>query len=219
MSMAAENVTRWAGENVTRQEVMSLRIPCGRSLFGLSLAGIGAVARAYPAAPPSQVPNDKLDPLAGLTVAPEHRCSPYLRSDYPYPQSVEEEIVDRLGEIWSPYTGERFESLRASEIEHVVALAEAHDSGACRWTAERRHAFSRDLNNLTLADPTTNRDKGSKDVADWLPPRSRCWFADRVLSVKLAWSLSVDDLEAALRAVLANCSQAARANPDPPGGS
>ena len=33
----------------------------------------------------------------GLIVAPENRCSPYDRGDYPYPQSVELDIVEASG--------------------------------------------------------------------------------------------------------------------------
>ena len=41
----------------------------------------------------------------GLTIAPEHRCSPYDRKrDYPYPQSVEQDIVRALGAVCSPTT-------------------------------------------------------------------------------------------------------------------
>lgn len=29
---------------------------------------------------------------------PEHRCSPYVRSDYPYPQAVEARIVYCMGD-------------------------------------------------------------------------------------------------------------------------
>ena len=42
----------------------------------------------------------------GLTVAPEHRCSAYNKKrDYPYPQSVERDIVRELGAVYGPYTG------------------------------------------------------------------------------------------------------------------
>ena len=45
----------------------------------------------------------------GLTVAPENRCSPYERKrDYPYSQSVEQDIVRGLGAVYGPYTGDLF---------------------------------------------------------------------------------------------------------------
>ena len=68
----------------------------------------------------------------GLAVVPEQRCSPYDRAGYPYPQSVEARIVASMGgRVYGPYTGRRFRSVRETDIDHVVALSEAHDSGLC----------------------------------------------------------------------------------------
>ena len=54
----------------------------------------------------------------GLTVAPEHRCSPYdKKRDYPYPQSVERDVVRDLGAVYGPYTGMCFSSTRETDIE------------------------------------------------------------------------------------------------------
>ena len=144
----------------------------------------------------------------GLVVAPEQRCSPYRSDDYSYPQSVEASIVRELGGIYSPYTGERFASTRQTDIEHMVARSEAHDSGLCRATPATRRAFARDLLNLTLASPGLNRGaKGARDAAEWMPQRNRCWFAARVVAVRRRWGLTVDVREAnALEAVLSGCS-------------
>ena len=83
----------------------------------------------------------------GLTVAPEDRCRPYDRDDYPYPQSVELDIIERDGLV-SRYTGREFASRDSSDIDHIVALSEAHDSGLCAAPDSTRRAFSRDLINL-----------------------------------------------------------------------
>ena len=81
----------------------------------------------------------------GLTVAPEHRCSPYDRDDYPYPQSVERRIIERLGgRVYGPYTGRHYDSRRQTDIEHMVATSEAHDSGLCAAGSRTRAAFARD---------------------------------------------------------------------------
>ena len=108
----------------------------------------------------------------GLTVAPEDRCSPYERhEDYTYPRSIERDIVHRAGyefvttwnDGWltepfsSPYKRNvKVRSIRDTDIEHIVAAAEAHDSGLCAQPKETRTAFARDLDNLTLALPSTN---------------------------------------------------------------
>ena len=144
----------------------------------------------------------------GLVVAEEHRCSPYVPADYSYPQSLEPQIVAAMqGFIYSPYTTEHFESTSETDIEHIVARSEAHDSGLCAATPEIRRAFASDLLNLTLASPALNRgQKGAKDAGGWLPPANQCWFADRVVRVRREYSLTIDWAEAtALDGVLAAC--------------
>ena len=148
----------------------------------------------------------------GLAVAPEHRCAPFHRDDYPYPQSVERVIIESLGgRIYGPYTGRHFSSPRETDIEHIVAVSEAHDSGLCGAGATTRALFAQDLLNLTLAAPEVNRCGGGGkcglDANEWLPPRNRCWFAARVVSVRTKYGLTIDRLEAAaLERVLSACA-------------
>ena len=143
----------------------------------------------------------------GIRVAPECRCTPYDRDDYPYPQSVEARIADRLGGMFSPYDGTRFSNLRESDIEHIIAVSEAHDSGLCAASAAVRRRFSSDPDNLTLATPRLNRnEKGARDAAEWLPARNRCWFAATIVAVRREYGLTIDRREtAALDAVLREC--------------
>ena len=145
----------------------------------------------------------------GLRVAPESRCSPYLASEYSYPQSIEARIIESLGGIWSPYTGRTFASRRDTDIEHIIARSEAHDSGLCAATAATRRRFATDLLNLTLASPGVNRgQKNARDAAAWLPDRNRCWFADRVVRVRQKYNLTIDRREAsALDQVLVSCAR------------
>ena len=151
---------------------------------------------------------DTTETWRGLVVAPENRCSPYDRKrDYPYPQSIEVDIVRRLGGVYGPYTGTCFASTRETDIEHIVATSEAHDSGLCARDRAVRAHFAADLRNLTLAAPRVNRhQKSDKDAAEWLPTRNRCWFAARVVEVRRAYDLTIDPREAmALERILAQC--------------
>ena len=142
-----------------------------------------------------------------MVVAPECRCTPYDRDSYDYPQSVEVQIAERLGGMVSPYDGTRFESLKESDIEHIIAVSEAHDSGLCAAGQAVRARFARDLDNLTLATPALNRyEKVAKDAAAWLPELNRCWFAETVIAVRQEYGLTIDRREvAALDAVLDQC--------------
>ena len=148
----------------------------------------------------------------GLTLAPEHRCAPYdKKRDYPYPQSVERDIVRELGAVYGPYTGRCFASTTETDIEHIVAASEAHDSGLCAADAATKARFARDLRHLTLAAPEVNRfEKSGKDAGEWLPARNRCWFAGRVVEVRGAYRLTIDRREAAaLERILAGCDSTA----------
>ena len=148
----------------------------------------------------------------GLAIAPEHRCSHYDRKDYPYPQSVELDLIRAMGgRIYGPYTGRYFPTRRDTDIEHIVAVSEAHDSGLCAADAPIRRAFASDLLNLTLAAPEVNRcNRGGKcgyDAAEWQPAMNRCWFAARIVAVKRKYALTVDNAEAnALYRMLAPCT-------------
>lgn len=166
-------------------------------------------ATSTPDAEPLLTPMPGQDVWRGLLVAPEDRCAPYDADDYPYSQSVEQRIVaDMGGIIYGPYTGTWFSSTGETDIEHIVARSEAHDSGLCAADSSTKRAFARDLLNLTLASPSVNRaQKSGKDAAEWLPDLNRCWFADRVLEVKLSYSLTVDPAERdVLEGLLMECA-------------
>ena len=147
----------------------------------------------------------------GIEIRDESRCSPYDRSDYRYSQSVEDDIIEELGGIYSPYTGECFSSKQETEIEHIVALSEAHDSGLCEPAPnimQLRRTFASDPLNLTLASPALNgSDKKHYDGAEWMPPMNKCWFAQRIVEVRQKYGLTIDRPEAeALERILSACS-------------
>ena len=116
--------------------------------------------------------------------------------------------------IYGPYSGRLFRSTLETDIEHVVAVSEAHDSGLCAADAETRRRFATDLLNLTLASPEMNRcgksGKCAYDAAQWLPPMNQCWFAARIVAVRLKYRLTVDWRDAAaLERVLSGCASTA----------
>ena len=124
------------------------------------------------------------------------------------------------GTLTDPYSGTRVAFAKADaqkvQIDHRVALAEAWRSGAWQWTAARREQFANDLTNLAAAAAAVNQGKGDDDAARWLPvgPARQCAFARHVISVKLAYQLTVDPQEAtALRRALGGCPAAPKPAP------
>ena len=161
------------------------------------------VATATPAPTPAQ----STPQWRGLTVAPEDRCSDYKADDYHYSPSVEPKIVEAQGGIYGPYTGTWFDDIRETDIEHIVARSEAHDSGLCAASPQTKDRFAADLLNLTLASPSVNRhQKVAKDAAEWLPELNSCWYVDRIVKVRQEYGLTIDRAEAdAIDQVLAGC--------------
>ncbi len=114
------------------------------------------------------------------------------------------------GRWYSYYDGVSQTSASALDIDHVVALAEAWDSGARSWSSSRREAYANDLGDShTLVGVTAalNRSKGDQDVAEWLPPINHCRYLKDWLIAKVRWGLSQDSTEkAALQDIAAGCT-------------
>ena len=146
----------------------------------------------------------------GIRIAEEVRCTPFKRSrDYPYSQSIEQRIVKSMGNrIYCPYSGRFFNSIRETDIEHIVSLSEAHDSGLCAADAKTKKKFSSDIRNLTLAEPSVNRYvKKGHDASKWMPENNKCWYVKKIVEVKKLYNLSVDLKEMeALQKTLSQCS-------------
>ncbi|MDG2027647.1 MAG: S-layer homology domain-containing protein [Acidimicrobiales bacterium] len=99
----------------------------------------------------------------------------------------------------------------ALDIDHLVPLAEAWDSGASGWDHDTRERFANDQDDaraLIAVSASSNRSKSDRDPAEWLPPHQsyRCTYASDWVVVKTRWSLSIDTSEkAALTSILADC--------------
>ena len=105
------------------------------------------------------------------------------------------------GSWFSVYDGLTFVDPADLSIDHVVALAEAWDSGASAWTPQRREAFANDLGTgweLIAVSSTSNSRKSDMDPADWLPdrPQAVCDYLADWLAVKVRWDLAVGSARA-----------------------
>jgi hypothetical protein len=118
------------------------------------------------------------------------------------------------GTIKDPYTVAVIAFHRAGsyahelDIDHVVALGDAWQTGAANWTFTKRVALANDLTNLLAVDPSANRQKGDADAASWLPPNKayRCAYVARQIDVKKGYGLWVTPAEkTAMARVLAAC--------------
>lgn len=118
------------------------------------------------------------------------------------------------GRWYSYYDDVYVDGTRGLDIDHMVPLAEAWDSGASEWSPEQREAYANDLRDdraLVAVTARSNRQKADRDPTDWLPPAKGavCRYVTEWVAVKIRWELSVDDREqAALTEAAAGCPNA-----------
>jgi hypothetical protein len=124
------------------------------------------------------------------------------------------DCVVLTGTLADPYSGRSilFERRQgtsdAVQIDHVVALSDAWQKGAQRWTADRRTQFANDPLNLLAVDGSLNQQKRDGDAATWLPPNRafRCRYVARQVAVKLTYGLWMTQAEHdAIASVLGTC--------------
>lgn len=115
------------------------------------------------------------------------------------------------GEWFSQYDGLTFTDTARLDIDHVVPLAEAWDSGANDWDAPKRESYANDLGvdwALLAVSASANRSKADRDPAEWLQIRSEfvCQYLADWLAVKVRWRLSIDELEKATIGANVECA-------------
>ena len=101
------------------------------------------------------------------------------------------------GVLVDPYSGESINFLRGVstssevQIDHVVALLNAWQTGAFKLNLENRTAFANDPLNLLAVKGRLNSQKGAGDAATWLPPKKsyRCAYVARQVAVKYKYGL------------------------------
>ena len=96
------------------------------------------------------------------------------------------------------------------DIDHMVPLAEAWDSGAGSWTTAVRQSYANDLGDsrsLVGVTDSVNQAKGDQDPNEWMPTYDKCRYLREWVAVKHRWRLTVDSAEkSALQSLSAGCS-------------
>ena len=116
------------------------------------------------------------------------------------------------GNLEDPYTGKTIAFQRGQatsslvQIDHVVALHDAWNSGAKNWSVSKRTRFGNDPFNLLAVEGKANQNKSDKHAGKWLPSNKayQCGYVARQIAIKAKYGLSVtaQEKQGMLRALL-----------------
>ena len=196
----------------------------------VGLGAVCAIAASPVIAPPAEADSrrDAIRVLNALPVSPE-RQSGYERELFRHWSDLDKDgcstreqvLIDERttgrvtgcvvegGRWFSIFDGVETDDASTFDIDHLVPLKEAWDSGAWRWNARSRERFANDLGfpgSLAAVSASSNRSKSDRDPAEWLPERGVCAYAKAWVAVKFRWRLSVDSTEKSeLTRILRGC--------------
>lgn len=128
--------------------------------------------------------------------------------------AVNEKCQVVSGTLHDPYTGKTIlfsrgeTSSQTVQIDHVVALSNAWQTGAQALTMDQRVQLANDPLELLAVDGQANQQKSDGDAATWLPPNKafRCQYVARQIAVKAKYQLWVTVAEKdAMSRVLLTC--------------
>ena len=175
------------------------------------------------------------DALEGIKIEPELNTPKYVRSEYGGWRDDDRDCQNNRAEVliqeslavvdfrsdrgctvdsgrwYDPYTDKTYVKASEVQIDHFVALKQAHVSGGHSWSKEKKVAYSNHLKtplHLIAVHGPTNQSKSDKDPAKWLPPNQayHCDYVRTWIAIKLEWNLSMDQAEADnIRQVLSSC--------------
>ena len=195
-------------------KTMNIRVPA-RLVWLCTMMVVGIIHTAH------------AEDFLGVTIAPESNSDTYKRSLYRHwvdddgdkldtrQQVLETEslidvtiITKSNGKravtdgLWvGAYAGFVTTTPGDLDVDHMVPLKEAHESGAWAWDSAKRRRYANDLNNpahLIAVKAGANRSKGFKDPAEWMPPNRSYWcqYLWNWMDIKRRWALSMDQHEA-----------------------
>lgn len=120
----------------------------------------------------------------------------------------------KSGTLQDPYTGTTIHFTRGVktssrvQIDHVVALNNAWESGAYAWNSEQLYKYGNDSYNMLAVDGPANEQKSDASAAYWLPANTdfQCDYVARQIGVKAKYELTVTNSEKkAMLKVLHGC--------------
>ena len=196
---------------------------------------IALLLSLFPATNSQSATNDALTALNKLEVKGRAPKTGYTRSQFPHWSDPDRngcdarnDILKRdltnityksgtrdckviAGQLLDPFSGKviTFSTTKVViDIDHVVSLSNAWQTGAAYFDKNTRLLIANDPINLLAVDAKLNRQKGDGDAATWLPPNKsfRCEYVAKQVAVKTKYQLWVTASEkSAIKEVLQSC--------------
>ncbi len=197
---------------------------------------IALLLSLFPATNSQSATNDALTALNKLEVKGRAPKTGYTRSQFPHwsdpdrngcdarNDTLKRDLTDITykegtrdckviaGQLLDPLSGKviTFSTTKVViDIDHVVALSNAWQTGAAYFDKNTRLLIANDPINLLAVDAKLNRQKGDGDAATWLPPNKsfRCEYVARQVAVKAKYKLWVTEPEkVAITKILSGCA-------------
>ena len=177
-------------------------------------------------APPSVTPETRPETALSITVSPVPADIPeYHRSEWKHWNDEDGDCQDSRQEVliseslvevtfeserecrvatgrWhGAFSGTYADAPGDFDIDHLVPLKNAHDSGGWAWNSDRKEKYANylgDPDHLIAVTKGANRSKGAKGPEEWRPPYQGYWcqYATDWTEVKFEWGLSMTQREA-----------------------
>ena len=112
----------------------------------------------------------------------------------------ERECRVETGRWYGAFAGVYVDAPGDLDIDHLVPLKNAHDSGGWAWDSARKEAYANylgDPDHLIAVTKGANRSKGAKGPEEWRPPDEGYWcqYATDWTEVKMEWGLTMTQEE------------------------
>lgn len=104
--------------------------------------------------------------------------------------------------LWDDYYyNEKLDKASKVDIDHLIPLKHAYESGGLEWSRQKKEQFSNDPENLVITNLKYNRTKGAKTILEWLPidRKYACKYVSDWFYVKNKYQLKVTKEEKSVK--------------------
>ena len=110
------------------------------------------------------------------------------------PVALDKKGCTVIGGLWDDYYyPEIHTNAKKVDIDHLIPLKNAHETGGASWSKNEREVFANDPENLVITNLSYNRKKGAKGIDGWLPVHKdyACNYIKNWVKVKKKYHLKM----------------------------